>query len=620
MKFRVLGNMKLRNKFVLAGTVMTLTTSLFLAIFFFQYLSNQIKDQEYFNTRDMSIQVGNYFDEKFQGLIQRTFNMLTNGLIQNNSYLVRFLLNQEDVSYIIAQSQLSGVISELRLSDKFINSVYIHTPKGDFYELARLKRPGFDFMKTDLYRKMMNTTGFTELWGGKIQDEINLDGKEVIPVVIPFSIEGYPERCYIIINLDVEAIQGYLRSVYSQGEGNIAILANDGDELVSSYDNVDSGILLKSGILPIIQSNGDGLRLLDYDKDQYIIAYRTIRKAPWTIVNIKSRKYLSRNLDRAAIFILGLTTLSVLFGLLVMLLVSGTITKPLNSLQQNIKKVTNRDFTAKFDYPYDDEVGRLGKSFNFMLDEISDLIRRLNATIEDLKREKERVRIEQGLKRKAELKALQEQIKPHFLYNTLNSIIWMADSVNAKDIATMAARLGTLFKIGLSKGKELITIGEELEHVTSYLEIQKIRYGKKLNYSMDVDGGILQRMTIKLILQPFVENAIYHGIKENTRPGHIRITGSRYGDGEGVLLQIEDDGIGMEAPRLEAINRRLQEGTGDENSGYGIYNVNERIRLYFGKDYGVTMQSDPEEKTTVQIRIPLLNGDEVKRYDQADIG
>jgi sensor histidine kinase YesM len=221
-------------------------------------------------------------------------------------------------------------------------------------------------------------------------------------------------------------------------------------------------------------------------------------------------------------------------------------------------------------------------------------------------------RQEEQQKRIAELKALQAQIKPHFLYNTLNDISWHASDQGASEIAMMANSLGRFFRIGLSKGRELITVREELDHVLSYLVIQSIRYKSKLEYSVNIPEELKTYEIIKLVLQPLVENALYHGIKTLERKGYIRIHGKKEKSTGGIPIltfTITDNGAGMDTAKLRMINDNLSRGLIESSSGYGVYSVNERIRLYYGESYGLRLENTAGSsgicaKITIPCRSP----------------
>ena len=268
-----------------------------------------------------------------------------------------------------------------------------------------------------------------------------------------------------------------------------------------------------------------------------------------------------------------------------------SIVKPMYKLKQLMKRAQEGDLTVSFNAKYNDEVGELGNSFNNMVKEISNLINL--------------VQKEEKSKRIAEMNVLQAQIKPHFMYNTLDTIRWMAEEHNEEDIVEIIEAFTNLLRISLSKGKEMISVKDELNHVQSYLIIQKIRYEDKLDYEIQFDENILNYQLIKLILQPLVENAIYHGIKEKRGNGKILITGKIEGDI--LCFTVSDNGKGMEEEVLNKINKMLtKSGENKIEIGYGIFNVNERIRIIYGEEYGLKYKSVYGEGTIVELRHPIV--------------
>ena len=254
-----------------------------------------------------------------------------------------------------------------------------------------------------------------------------------------------------------------------------------------------------------------------------------------------------------------------------------------------MKRLETGDFDISVEVKGEGEVKQLSKAFNIMVARIKMLM--------------EQIITEQEEKRKSELKALQAQINPHFLYNTLDSIIWMNENENYEGVSVMVAALARLFRISLSRGNEIISIGDELEHVKSYLTIQKVRYGDKFDYSIDADSTLLSRKTLKLILQPIIENAIHHGVSPLNEKGIIKISVSSESDK--ILFQVSDNGYGITPEILSEL--LVQESTsyhGSGSSGVGLKNVNERIKLCYGEEYGLEILSEVDVGTTVNIRIP----------------
>jgi two-component system, sensor histidine kinase YesM len=271
---------------------------------------------------------------------------------------------------------------------------------------------------------------------------------------------------------------------------------------------------------------------------------------------------------------------------------TSSIAKPVLDLRSLMKRVEDGDLSVRFSGMHNDEIGELGLGFNEMIGRIQGLI--------------DQVYVEQRSKREAELRILQEQIKPHFLYNALDTIQWIAQEHRVDDVVSMVGALSSLFRIGLSKGREFIPLSDELEHVESYLLIQKMRYEDKFDYSIRCDPGLRSRHVLRLTLQPLIENAIYHGIKE--RRGHGLLSVEAKIENGDLILTVADDGVGMTKETLAQLVDSLDKG-GPSLGGYGIRNVHERIRLTFGKPYGLSFESVSGEGTVVTVRHPNLDAE-----------
>ena len=216
----------------------------------------------------------------------------------------------------------------------------------------------------------------------------------------------------------------------------------------------------------------------------------------------------------------------------------------------------------------------------------------------------EQVKKEQKQLRKAEFELLQAQINPHFLYNTLDAIVWSAEAGNQKQVVSMVGSLSDFFRTSLNRGKEIVTIKEDLQHVRSYLEIQQIRYQDIMSYEITVDEAIYDYSIPKITIQPIVENALYHGIKNKRGGGRITVTGANLVDH--VVICVEDDGKGMTKERLQEVTESLNAEKIEKSAVYGLYNVNQRIKLNFGDEYGLDILSTYEQGTRVIIRLPKI--------------
>lgn len=319
----------------------------------------------------------------------------------------------------------------------------------------------------------------------------------------------------------------------------------------------------------------------------------------WRTVGVFSMDEVMSSVNTIVYILFTCVIISLVLVVIVSFKFSRTLTNPIFKLKRLMKQAESGDLTVRFNFEHNDEIGELGQSFNHMIARIDQLI--------------QMVYVEQENKRTAEMKSLQEQIKPHFLYNTLDTISWMARDYDAEDIVRLVDALTNMFRIGLSHGKDIITVKEEITHVSNYLYIQKIRYKDKLNYVIHVDESLYAVEVPKLILQPLVENAIYHGVKAKRGGGTITITGVP--EGENLVFTVQDDGAGMLQEKVEELNRRMSERSVlDEKKSFGLFHIRERIQLCYGKGYGVHVESALGEGTRVTITLPLYQ--KPKKFDE----
>ena len=280
------------------------------------------------------------------------------------------------------------------------------------------------------------------------------------------------------------------------------------------------------------------------------------------------------------VFLIGVT-------ILMILIFPRTITRPVNDLSKVTERVAGGDLTVRAHIRHGVELKEFGNSLNVMIEKIASLIQRVTE--------------DQASLREAELEILQMQINPHFLYNTLDTIVWMAEAGDEQAVIDMVETLSEFFRSSLNNGKDIVPVSSETRHILSYLQIQKVRYQDILDYEIQVPEELNDCQIPRITLQPLVENALYHGIKHKRGKGKIRVLG-RMEEEQGVLV-VEDDGIGMTAERLCHIQKGLTHKQEDKDF-YGLYNVNERIRLKFGEDYGLVIDSEYQKGTRVEIGLP----------------
>jgi two-component system, sensor histidine kinase YesM len=607
---KLIYNLKLKTKIFITCSLIIAVTSITNVQLLYNYVSSDNTESFSENTSETLIQASNYLDEKLRGLFRSINSMKMNSGF--NDSLKSFLFDEDIYSKTLATSQLSVMFSELRVSEPFISSIYMYTPNGNFFDLYKSFRSDFNFKKTNLYNEYKSEEDKYLFWGKSRNDEIYSDQKKVVPIIIRFPVEGYNGDVLLIINLDEKQMLSYMSGIQANKGNWTLILDKDGNRVVAGSEKVVEKFLQDSNTISEIARSEKSRLKARFDEEEYLINYQSTLIAPWKIVNIKDVSSLKYKLYSTKKYMYMVTAGSILICFIMVLLISNNITKPLGILKSKMKMITKRDFDVKFESRYNDEVGELGAAFNFMTDEIKELIAKLNNSISELKEEKDKLKSEQLLKRKAELKALQSQINPHFLYNTLDSINWMANDIGAAQISNITTSLSNLFRTALSKGHEIVTIKDEISNITSYLTIQKIRYAKKLDFNIEINKEILNLYTTKLILQPLIENAIYHGIKDKDGSGFIAVNGQLKENS--VEFTVIDDGLGINAMKLKLINKRLKDRFLGDTESYGIYNVNERIKLNFGDEYGLYFDSEYENGTKVVVRIPKIEMGDVDNY------
>ena len=395
----------------------------------------------------------------------------------------------------------------------------------------------------------------------------------------------------VFIDLNYSAISELCTQNSVGTKGYVFILDQDGNIVYHPQQQQLYNELQTENISLIMNAKTDVVTAGKGD-DEKIYALSHSETTGWTIVGCMNMSELLKNSRKArSIYVL------VALGLIAVALVISSeiarnITFPIQKLRDSMKRVQKGDFSAaEIEVYSDNEIGSLTRSFNVMTHKIQDLM------AQNIQ--------EQEQKRKIELKALQSQINPHFLYNTLDSIIWMAEGKKNEEVVLMTASLARLLRQSISIENELVTIGQEIEYVRSYLTIQKMRYKDKLEFEINVDPRITHAQIIRLVLQPIVENAIYHGLKYKESKGMLKVHG--YELGERIIIDITDDGVGMDEETLKHIYDKHK--VNYHSNGVGVYNVQQRLVLYYGKEYGIIYHSEKGKGTTATVVIPKRQED-----------
>ena len=393
------------------------------------------------------------------------------------------------------------------------------------------------------------------------------------------------------IDLYYSALEGIMDDLFADGTEDRLLILNSRDDLIYSSQSMGWDNTLGRGLSPGQLEQLDSLA----ENSSWLTVTYPIQNSDWRIIAyISNQSYAmqSRQFSQVFLFIVGL---SLVLSVLLSYTVSRSITRPISNLINKMTDVGSGKFVIAEINSRNQDILVLASSFNAMVHRIDQLMK---ITLE---KERENTQIQ--------LKALEAQINPHFLYNTLEVIRSIALDHKVGSIAQISKSLARMFRYSISRGSEFVTLGEEIAHIQNYIFIQKQRYGDKFEVLYEISSPLLEERIAKFILQPLIENSIYHGIERKIGSAVIVIRAAV--EGGDLLLGVHDTGVGMNAAQVRELNGKLcddsadagpQSGTGH---GIGVANVNARIKLYYGRDYGVRIESRPEQGTTVELRIPL---------------
>lgn len=491
----------------------------------------------------------------------------------------------------------SQAFSDTLLSRADISSIMIFGKKKMLLNrsMYTYQKVALDYSKLDWYAKAVAKPQDAIITGPNRHSFFDTDDEVISLSREVQSYENGTFRGVILINLNMNKITEICNSFQEKQENFICII-NDKGELVYEQQNGRERFAFdekenRQELNTALGKTKESCFRLNYRGEKYLVTRTDMKTTGWTLVSmVPYKSVMAETMAISGVMILAVAITLIVTLLLLNRILTGVV-KPLKKLEKYMVQVNPDNMDQRMEILTDDEIGHLSMKFNQMMDRIRNL--------------KEQVIEEQEDKRKYELQALQAQINPHFLYNTLDSIIWMAET-NDSNIVAMTEALAKLFRISLNKGNEEISLERELEHVKNYLIIQSMRYADKFTYEISAEPGVERCRTIKLILQPIVENCIYHGIKKKRGTGKITIRA--YRREQNLIIEVSDDGCGMPEEICRKILSDEIESENISGSGIGVKNVNERIQLRFGKKYGLSYSSEEGIGTTVTYVLPYNEG------------
>ena len=548
------------------------------------------------------------FSTQLESTIQSENEMLIEQVNQSVDTHLRDMLRLSNSIYynVIKNVDIDGdaINSELQLLYgtfvSYVENIALYDADGALLATAppALEKQDVDVTQADWFQKALNRTENLHFATPSIQNLfINAEHRFARVISLSSAVEitsGKSTRLgVLLIDLKYSSFSELFDHMSLANGGYLYLMDADGELLYHPEQQlIASGLATENN--HVAATYRDGSCMEEFEGERRSIIVRTIGYTGWKIVGVIPQKGLVISQLDNILFVLFIFLLLFDFLVIINSYISTKITAPFKQLEQSVQALDRRDVNTTIYQGGSYEIRHLGASIQSMVDEV----KQLN---DDIVREHEQ-------KQKSELDALQSQINPHFLYNTLDIIVWMIEKEQPEDAVNIVTALARLFRISLSRGKNIISVRDELEHVQNYLTIQKMRYKNKFSYTIEADETVKSLSTIKLVVQPLVENAIYHGMDFMDGDGLIAIC-ARIVDDQ-LLLSVRDNGLGMPP---EVVERLLVENTPvSKGSGIGLKNVNERIKLYFGDEYGVHIESEPDVGTCITLILPVIRCDETE--------
>ena len=402
---------------------------------------------------------------------------------------------------------------------------------------------------------------------------------------------GKTETGVLLVDMNFSGIEQIFKNIDLGTSGYVYLMSSSGEIIYHPrqqliYSNLEQENNRKAA------KYEDGSHIERFKGKKRLVTVKTVGYTGWKIVGIFSLTENFQNDIQIKMFVLFLFFLTILLLLIANNFISSKIAYPIMELEKSVKELEQGHFDAEIAIGGSYEIRHLGETITSMAAQMRKLMQDIVT--------------EQESKRKSEFDALQSQINPHFLYNTLDSIVWMVENERYQEAIIMVTSLAKFFRVGLSKGKNIIPLKDELKHAESYITIQHMRF-RNFTFRINAPQDILHMASIKLIIQPLLENAVYHGMELMDGEGEIEV--NAYAEGDSLYIEVMDNGMGIPEEEIDGLLKRESIGKG---SGIGLKNVHERIQLYFGENYGLTIVSEADVGTTIRIHLPLLP------YEQAE--
>lgn len=558
-------------------------------------------------------------------LYTRLSGQMSSTIQEENQILINQVTHSMD-SYLRTIMKLSdslyyGVIKNSDLSDSSINrdiTLLYDNNKDNIENIALFSKEGQLLESVPAARLKSHVDVRQEEWFGDtlektenlhfstphvqyIFDTAKKQYRWVISLSRAVEITKGPntDQGVLLVDIRYSGLEEFFDGVSLGNQGYVYLMDGKGEIIYHPKAQLlSSGLERENNLEAARYRDGNHQEL--FEGRERAVTVKTMGYTGWKVVGVMPMDDLALNSIKTKLLIVFIIAFILFILTIINSYISSKITDPIKELEKSVKKIEEGDLKTEIHQNGSYEIRHLGVS-------IQNMARQIQRLMDDIVAEHES-------KRKSEFDTLQSQINPHFLYNTLDIIVWMIENEKQDEAVRAVTALARFFRISLSKGKSIITVADELEHVRNYLMIQHMRYKNKFTYTIEAEEEVLSLASLKLMLQPLVENAIYHGMEFMDGDGEIRIRAWR--QNSELFLCVEDNGLGMTPEQVKALFSDTSHVSSRRGSGIGVKNVNERIRLYFGSGYGLMIESEPDEGTKVTAHLPAIDYEQVRKGEK----
>lgn len=532
-----------------------------------------------------------------------------------DSYLRTIMKLSDSLYYdVIKNADLSdeSIHSELNLlydsSRDYVSNIALFSKDGELVDTvpaARIKTD-LDVTKEEWFSDTLERTENLHFTMPHVQYIFDNDENQYTWVItltraVELTRGVSTEQGILLIDITYGSLKQLLDSITMGNHGYLYMISSGGQLIYHpQMQLIDAGQLEEN--IQAAVGYRDGNYRESYQGRIRDVTVKSVGYTGWKLVGVTPEQDSYLNTLKTKLFMVFLVGLFLLILMIINASISSRITVPIRELEKSVNALETGNLDAEVYQGGSYEIRHLGRS-------IGDMAKQIKVLMQDIVAEHES-------KRKSEFDTLQSQINPHFLYNTLDIIVWMIENEQKSEAVKVVTALARFFRISLSKGKSIITVRDELEHVRNYLMIQQMRFKNKFTYTIDAAPEVLGLASLKLMLQPLVENAIYHGMEFKDGDGLIAVTAVQKEDG--LWFTIQDNGLGMTEEQVESLLTEHAHVSSKRGSGIGVKNVNERIRLYFGNEYGLSIESEPDEGTTIRIHLPAVDYREIQEKEEKE--